>query len=374
MKRKASIFGLVLLLIWILPVALNVPLVQADAGGTGKFLTIEIVGEGYIGATKVQSGETWEFYWTDPPMTEKVGAGTVTLEAFASPGWEFSHWKGDLAGSESPTDYKTQKYGYVMAVFVRRTYTITASATGNGTIEPEGEVLVEHGADQTFNFAPDPGNHVSRIFTDVDGYLRSFALNYTFYNVTADHIISVSFSADGTAIVDAGYDVYAFLAAGATLGFDETEGGVATGESVDYPVGTYAVIWDVNVSFAFVGEGLVCLEYDDTGLSEAEESNLRLIHAESKWAFLSDVNQDLRVDGTDVSIIANAVKQGQWYDPWLDINNDGFVNEEDVHIVNDNKGAYLEDITLEVNTDLNLICGRTDSFSIFGARKGTGAR
>jgi hypothetical protein len=256
----------------------------------------------------------------------------------------------------------------VLAVFVKKTYTITASAAGNGTIEPEGEVLVEHGADQTFSFTPDPGNHVSRIFTDVDGYLRSFALNYTFYNVTADHIISVSFSADGTAIVDAGYDVYAFLAAGATLGFDETEGGVATGGSVDYPVGTYAVIWDINVTFAFVGEGLVCLEYDDTGLSETEESNLRLIHAESIWALRSDVNNDLVVDGTDVSIVANAVKQGQWYDPWLDINNDGFVNEDDVHIVNDNKGAFLQDTTVGVNTDLNIICGRAPWFSIFGAR------
>jgi len=370
MKRKFSIFGLVLLLIWILPVALNVPLVQADAGGTGKFLTIEIVGEGYVKATKVQSGEIWEFYWADPPMIEKVGAGTIKLEAFASDGWEFSHWEGDLTGSESPTDYKTQKYGYVMAVFVRKTYTITATASGNGAIEPEGEVLVEHGADQTFDFVPDLGYHVSSIVVDPDddGHLRRFALNYTFYNVTADHIISVSFSADGTAIVDAGYDVYAFLAAAATLGFDETEGGVATGESVDYPAGTYAVIWDINVPFAFVGEGLVCLEYDDTGLSEAEESNLRLIHAESKWAFLSDVNQDLRVDGTDVSIVANAVKQSQWYNPWCDINNDARVDEDDVNIVNDNIGAFLEDITVEVNTELNLICGRAPWFSIFGAR------
>jgi hypothetical protein len=76
----------------------------------------------------------------------------------------------------------------------------------------------------------------------------------------------------------------------------------------------------------------------------------------------------LVVDGTDVSIVANAVKQGQWYDPWLDINNDGFVNEDDVHIVNDNKGAFLQDTTVGVNTDLNIICGRAPWFSIFGAR------
>ena len=33
------------------------------------------------------------------------------------------------------------------------------------------------------------------------------------------------------------------------------------------------------------------------------------------------------------SIVANAVKQGYWYDPLLDLNNDGFVDEADIHIV-----------------------------------------
>ena len=368
MKRKVSIFAFALLLVWMLPIALNMPLVQADAGGIGKFLTIEIVGEGYVNALKVQSGETWDFYWADPPMSEKVGAGTLLLSAFASEGWEFSHWGVDLTGSENPTDYKTQKYGYIVAVFVKKTYTITASATGNGLIDPDGEVSVEYGADLTFGFAPQEGNHISAIV--VDGvYLSSFAESYTFYDVTADHTIDVSFSVDGTATVPAGSAVTVFLASGAGMTFDETEGGVATGElETDYPVGTLAVIWDINVTFTFTGEVLVALQYDDTGLNETEESNLRLIRSISKEALLCDVNRDLTVDGTDVSIVANAVKHPEWYDPRCDVNNDGSVTEVDIHIVNENKGAMFEDITDWVNTDLNIIYGTTIWFSIFGAR------
>lgn len=370
MKRRVSLFAFALVLVWMLPMVLVIPEVQADAGGTGKFLTIEIMGEGYVKAVKVESGETWNFSWADPPMSEKVGAGTILLTAFASEGWGFSHWEGDLAGSENPTVYKTQKYGYVLAVFVKKTVTITASATGDGIIDPEGEVPVEYGADQTFRFTPAEGNHVSAILVDGNRSLTSYALNYTFYNVTTDHAIDVFFSADGTATVLAGKYVTAFLAEGASLTLDDTEGGVATGWLViDYPAGTFAVIWDINVTFLFTGEVLVALQYDDTGLSETEESNLRLIQGESTVSILCDVNTDLVVDGTDVSIVANAVKQSEWYDPQCDPNNDGFVDEADVHLVNENKGAILIDITYWVDTDLNIIYGRTDQIgSIFGAR------
>jgi hypothetical protein len=300
-------------------------------------------------------------------MTEKVGAGTVELEAFASEGWEFSHWEGDLTGiSGNPTDYKTVKYGYVVAVFVQKTFTITASAVGSGDIDPSGKVLVEYGASQTFEFAPDSDNHVSAIV--VDGvYLSSFAQNYTFYDVTADHTIEVCFSADGTATVPPGNDVTVFLASSAGLTFGDTDGGTATGEEVDYPVGG-ATAWEISVTFTFTGEVNVTLHYNDTGLSLIDEQNLRLIRWDSIEAFRSDVNNDLIVDGTDVSIVANAVKQGYWYVPVLDIDDDGDVDEDDIHIVNENKGAIAEDITDGINIVLNIIWGTTDQFSIFGVR------
>ncbi len=367
LRKRVIIFALLLLSLCMSPMILNIPLVHADAGGTGKFLTIEIVGEGYVTATKVASGETWDFYWADPPMTEKVGAGTVELKAFASNGWEFSCWEGELIGtSENPTDYKTAKYGYVVAVFVHETFTITASAVGNGTIDPPGEVPVEYGASQTFQFTPDASNHVSAIV--VDGiYLTSLAQSYTFSNVTADHTIEVYFSADGTAIVPAGTGVTVFLASGVRLTLGQTCGGIATGEEeTQYRVGAAAIIWEINITFTFTGEVNVTLHYNDTGLL-IDEQSLRLIRGPSTEAILCDVNRDLVVDGEDVSMVANAVKQGDWYNPLLDPNDDGFVDEADIHLVNANKGAELEDITDGINTELNIIWGTTSKFSIFGA-------
>ena len=101
-------------------------------------------------------------------------------------------------------------------------------------------------------------------------------------------------------------------------------------------------------------------------MSLADELNLRLVRADSIEILCSDVNNDLFIDGTDVSIVANAVKQDIWYDPLFDINNDGFVDEADIHIVNSNKGAIIEDITDGIDTNLNLIWGTSDQFSIYG--------
>jgi len=364
MKRKVSIFALTLLFVSMLPIALDIPLVQADRGGTGKFLTIEIIGEGYVTATKVESGETWDFYRADPLMTEKVGAGTVELEAFAPDGLEFSYWGEDLIGtSENPTDYKTVKYGYVVAAFVQKIFTITASAVGNGAIDPDGQVFVEYGASQTFGFTPDGGNHVSAIV--VDGvYLSSFAQSYTFYDVTADHTIDISFSADGTATVPAGNGVTVFLASSSGITFYDTDGGTATGEEKDYQIG--ATAWDISVTFTFTGEVKVTLHYNDTGLSLIDEQNLRLIQSDSVEALRSDVNNDLVVDSIDTDIVATVVSQPHLYEPYLDLNNDGVITNADIHIVNANKGTILEDITDGINTDLNIIWGTTDHFSIFG--------
>jgi hypothetical protein len=365
MKRKVTVSAVTLLLVSLLSTTLVIPLVLAEAGGIGKFLTVDIIGEGYVTATKVDSGETWIFTQNG---TEKVGAGTVLLEAFATEGWEFSHWDGDLVGiSDNSTEYKTEKYGYVVAVFVQETFTITAFAVGPGSIDPSGNVLVESGFDQAFAFTPEAGNHVSAIVVD-GSYLSSFSSSYTFHDVTADHTITVFFSADGTASVPDGSGVTVFLASGAGLTFDDTDGGIATADSEYYPIGG-ATAWEINVTFAFTGEVIVTLHYNDSGLSLTDEQNLRLIRGDSVEAIRSDINGDLEVDGTDVSIVANAVKQGYWYDPLLDINNDGAVDETDLQRVNANKGAFLEDITAGINTDLNIIWGITEQFSVFGVHK-----
>ena len=354
MKGKVSISALTLLLVCMLPIALNTPLVQADRGGTGKFLTVAIVGEGYVTATKVNSGETWDFYWADPPVTEKVGAGTVELEAFAYEGWEFSHWEGDLAGtSENPTEYKTEKYGYLVAVFEVLTYTIYASADDEGWIEPDGNVTVTYGEDVTFTFGPNNASedHVSTILVDYpdEPPLGGFLETYTFEHVTEDHSIHVCLDPIGTVSVAAGpgggYNLDEVVSL-TVVEYVETEGVILGSSVIDQvPEGTsiYLYVTAMDPAPTITGEGVVFAFLVPEG---TDPSTLTIVKGDSIQAIYSDVNGDLVVDSTDTSIVAEG--KNQPYNPFLDLNNDGVINQTDVWIVNENKGTTLTDVTGEV--------------------------
>ena len=362
---KTSIVTAILLL----SLTLNAFLVQADPDGIGKYLTINVDGNGIVTATKVNSGEVFLFNQVTPQ--HKVGAGTVLLEAVASAGWEFVEWTGDyLESTLNPVEFKTVKYASITAVFREITHTIIASSIGDGSISPNGNVLVNHGDDQQFDFNANTESHVSSIL--VDGtYVSSFSNSYTFTNVIADHTITVTFSEDGTATVPGGNGVSVFLSSGAGLTFANTDGGLATGNTVEVPVGSSVIVWEINYKYIFSGGAQVAIHYEQGDLTLEQEQNLRLISGESLEAVYSDVNGDLVIDGTDVSIVANAVNTNQqpgWYVPELDINNDGFVNKEDIHVVNSYKGTTLEDITDYVDWNLNIIYGTTSHFSVFRCR------
>jgi hypothetical protein len=362
---KISTFVAVMLL----ALTLNAVLVQADPDGIGKYLTINTDGQGFVTATKVNSGAV--FLFDESHTQHKVGAGTVLLNATAYGGWEFLEWQGEyLSGTLNPVYFKTEKYAAITAVFREKTYMIKASSSLNGAINPVGDVPVKHGADQTFVFSADTGFHVSSIVVD-GSYVSSFANSYTFHDVVAEHDISVIFSENGAATVPSGTDVSVFLEAGAGITFADTEGGVATGEQEDFPENSFVLVWELNYTNSFSGGAQIELHYNDDGLTLEQEENLRLIRGESLEAIFSDVNGDLIVDGTDVSIVANAVNTNQqpnWYESWLDINNDEKVDDVDIHIINTYKGTILQDVTLYVDTILNIIYGNTDHFSIFGIR------
>ena len=83
---------------------------------------------------------------------------------------------------------KTVTYKYI------KRYSITATAGTNGTITPNGEVIVTKGEDQTFTFSANSGYEIDQVL--IDGTNDTAAVTagtYTFENVTADHTISVSF-------------------------------------------------------------------------------------------------------------------------------------------------------------------------------------
>ena len=83
----------------------------------------------------------------------------------------------------------------ISVTFAINTYTITASAGPNGTISPDGNVTVNHGANQIFTFTPNTGYHIETVL--VDGVNNPGAVtsgSYSFTNVTANQTISVTFA------------------------------------------------------------------------------------------------------------------------------------------------------------------------------------
>ena len=82
----------------------------------------------------------------------------------------------------------------INATFAINTYVITATAGDNGTITPNGELVVNYGATQAFTIAANDGYRIMSVLVDgteaiselVDGV-------YTFTNVTANHTIAATF-------------------------------------------------------------------------------------------------------------------------------------------------------------------------------------
>jgi len=126
--------------------------------------------------------------------THPYSAGTIVdIEAFANQCCVFDHWSGALTGDTNPYYILMDADKAVTANFVKKTYTITASADSGGSISPSGAVTVDEGTDKTFTIAPDS------IFYEIDDVLVDGnsvgpESSYTFTNVTKDHTIEASFT------------------------------------------------------------------------------------------------------------------------------------------------------------------------------------
>ena len=75
-----------------------------------------------------------------------------------------------------------------------KTFTISASASGNGSITPSGVITAPQASDQTFTVTPDAGFQVGSLVVDgAQVFLPIGATTYTFANVEANHTINASF-------------------------------------------------------------------------------------------------------------------------------------------------------------------------------------
>ncbi len=153
-----------------------------------------------------------------------------------------------VGAADSYTLYNVTENHVVTVETAILTYTITATATGNGTIAPAGETNVDCGGAQFYTITPAAGYVISDV--TVDGESVGAVNSYNFENVTEDHSIEVIF----TAIADSTYTITATAGANGTI----TPAGVVTvnyGASQTFTIepNTYYAIADVLVDGQSVG-------------------------------------------------------------------------------------------------------------------------
>ncbi len=76
-----------------------------------------------------------------------------------------------------------------------QTFTIAAASGDGGSIEPDGDVIVQRGQNQVFSIVPDTGYAINSVL--VDGAEHGKIVQYTFEQVQADHTIAAQFAQSG---------------------------------------------------------------------------------------------------------------------------------------------------------------------------------
>jgi len=101
-------------------------------------LTVEVEGEGSVAEKVIKAG-----------LATDYNSGTIVeLTAVPSDEWQFIEWKGDLTGSENPTQITIDKAKNVTAVFVKKQYPLTVEIEGEGTVS---EKVIKAGVATDYN-------------------------------------------------------------------------------------------------------------------------------------------------------------------------------------------------------------------------------
>lgn len=97
-----------------------------------------------------------------------------------------------LGPADEHTFHDISENHTIHAAFEIDNYLVTASSEGNGTIEPSGKVLVNHGQDQSFTITPDKDHYLSDVTADGNP-ADPVPYKYLFKNVTGPHTIHAVF-------------------------------------------------------------------------------------------------------------------------------------------------------------------------------------
>ena len=214
----------------------HTPFVTAKDALTGNDLATYKLPEGakysYLFTVDPSSNTIWVRYWDDNKkvncfaelsltktytITTSAGSGgtispsgTVTVKSGDSAtfiitpdsGYAISDVKvdGKSVGAVSTYTFENVTSDHTIeATFAMNTYTITASAGSGGSISPSGTITVNYGESKTFTITPDKGYKISDV--KVDGKSVGAVSTYTFFNITDNHTIEVTFEKNQIVIV-----------------------------------------------------------------------------------------------------------------------------------------------------------------------------
>jgi len=128
-------------------------------------------------------------------QTVRYGGKVTKPQDPAKSGYNFAGWYTDNTTYSQKWDFATDVVKSNTTLYAKWTalniYTIDASASSGGTINPSGSVTVTHGDNKTFTISPNTGYKISDV--KVDGASVGAVSSYTFTNIKANHTIEASF-------------------------------------------------------------------------------------------------------------------------------------------------------------------------------------
>ena len=219
-----------------------------------------------------------------------------------------------------------------------KTYTITATATEGGTITPAGEVTVNCGGTQSFNFTPAAGYRLDSVM--VDGENVGEVYNYVFSGVTEDHTIEVFFTSNdsntytitatagenGTITPEGDTTVYEGTSITYVFTADEyytIDSVIVDGNLLPTPVRSYTftnIMADHTIRVTFVADQIGCIAPNITYTTNITESSATFNWNDTEAASytirykkLSDTTYTVVTGITDVTYDVTGLEQATEY-------------------------------------------------------------
>ncbi|MFA5196819.1 MAG: ATP-binding protein [Patescibacteria group bacterium] len=268
------------------------------------------------------------------PQTVEYGSDGSAVTATPDSGYHFESWSDGIL-TATRTDTNIQDNLSVTASFALSTFTLTPSAGVNGSISPQVAQTVDYGSAKTFTFTPNTGYHIDDVL--IDGVSQGNLTSYTFSDIQANHIISVSFAINT-------YSLSANAGSGGTIN----------------PSGTKVVNYNASQTYAIsANPGYKINKVEVDGISVGTISSHTFTNINADHTISATFVADAPVN-TNHTIFVSSVTQK----PEDDTGNDGYVTPNGNVTVEDGKNQTFQIVAGENTRIVDVLVDGTSLGSI----------